>query len=362
VKTLLNQSLYYLGIRDNDSAAETVKEATLLCQGNSGPCLSQAYRLFALVSLLKRRIGETIDYLGFALESAAKSDDSQDIGMAAFYAASVQLLYGNLSRSRILADKARRHFLKAGSAEWADRSRFLEGRVAFEIGSYQQAIDCFENIRENPDGDYSREKTSLLEAWAYRARVCCKSPGAIKPPGNEYDIKLFELEALCLTEDYSRAADLSTMYITPLDGENFFCIEQPDWRSGFTQCELLYFSLADLGERMLSAYNSLAKSYLSSADNQASREEAVRTMQQILRSAPFPEIDPCDAFYHYTWYRVLKQTGAEQVDIGTAVSVAYKQLQSRASRIDDIDIRHHYLTQPYWNKVLGEAAREYKLV
>jgi tetratricopeptide (TPR) repeat protein len=362
VKTLLNQSLYHLGLRNNDSAADAVKEATLLCQGNSGPCLAQAYRLFALVSLLRRRIGETIDYLGFALESAAKSGDCQDIGMAAYYAASVQLLYGNLSRSRILAEKARRHFLKAGSAEWADRSRFLEGRLAFEIGSYQQAIDCFENIREYPDGDYSREKASLLEAWTYRARVCCKSPGVLKPLGDEYDIKLFELEALCLAEDYSRAADLSTMYAPPQSGEDFFRIEKPDWRSGFAQCELLYFSLADLGERMLSAYNSLAKSYLSSSGSQANGEEAVRTMQQILRSAQFPEIDPCDAFYHYTWYRVLKQTGADQVDIGTAVSVAFKQLQSRAARIDDIETRHCYLTQPYWNQVLGQAAREYKLV
>jgi tetratricopeptide (TPR) repeat protein len=356
-QALLNQSLFFLGQRDGESAVEATKEAVLLCQKGGGAqaaggCLSQAYRLFALASLLRRRIGETIDYLGFSLENAAKSGDSQDIGIAAYYAASVQLLYGNLSRSRILTEKARRHFLKAGNPEWADRSRFLEGRLAFEIGSYQQAIDCFDDIRENPEGDNSTEKTNLLEAWACRARVCRRGGFAqtfnSELVGGGYDANLFELEALCLAGDYPKAAEYS---VGPPSGEEFFCIERPDWRSGFAQCELLYFSWNDLRDRMLCAYHALAGS-----------EEAARIMQRILRSGQFPEIDPCDAFYHYTWYRVLEQTNADQVDISTAVSVAFKRLQGRAARIDDVEIRRQYLTQPYWNKALEKAARDFKLV
>ncbi|MDR0289534.1 MAG: hypothetical protein LBI06_01195, partial [Treponema sp.] len=341
---LINQSLYFLGIRDCDSAMEAVKESALFCS-------SQAYRLLALENLLQKRISETVDYLGFALENAAKSGDFQDIGMASYYAASVQLLYGNLSRSRVMAEKARRHFLKAGNPEWADRSRFLEGRLAFEIGFYRQAADIFEDIRQNPRGDSLPEKDSLLEAWAFRAKTYCQLPLRNKPLDSGNDADLFEIEALCFAGDYSWITELSGVFAESPAGEDFLCIEQPDWRSGFAQCELLYLSWNELRNRILCTYQSLAGG-----------EEAVQTMQRVLRSRQFSEIDPCDIFYYYAWYQVLEKTGASQVDISTAVSVAFKRLQSRASRIEDAEIRRLYLTQPYWNKALGKAAVEFKLV
>ena len=359
-QVLINQSLYRLGLRDIEPATEAVKEASMLCQGR-GIHLAQIYRLFALTGLLRQRISETIDYLGFALENAGKSGSFQDIGMAAYYAASVQLLYGNLSRAKNLAEKAWRHFLKAGNPEWADRSRFLMGRVIFEIGFYQQAVDLFEDIRQNPEGAYSPEKDGLLEAWAYRAKACCGSFENPKPQGGPQggrDADLFEIEALCLAGNYSRAAELSGAIPSPSWGDDFFCIERPDWRSGFAQCELLCFSWDDLRGRMLNAHRSIAQAETSPANS----EDAQHTMQQVLRSGQFSEIDPCDVFYHYAWFRVLQQTGSSQVDISTAVSVAFKRLQSRAARIDDAETRRQYLTQPLWNKALGQAARELKLV
>ncbi|MDR0456666.1 MAG: hypothetical protein LBH20_08310 [Treponema sp.] len=360
---LLNRSLYFMGLRNNNSAVEAVKEASLLCQKNGNASgsglgsLAQTYRLFALASLLRGRAGETIDYLGFALENAAKSGNLQDIGMAAYYAASVQLLYGNLSRSKTLAEKARRHFLKAGNPEWADRSHFLLGRLAFEIGSYQQAIDIFENIRKNPEGARFPEKNALLEVWACRAKTYCRPPQNCKPQGGSPDAQLFEIESLCFAGDYSKVVELSAApLLSP--GDNFLYIEQPDWRSGFAQCELLCFSWEDVRDRILSIYHSIAQSYLSPAKP----EEAMNTVQRILRNGQFKEIDPYDIFCHYAWYRVLKQTGSSLVNISTAVSVAFKRLQSRAGRIDDMETRRQYLTQSRWNKALEQAAREFKLI
>jgi len=365
IQTLLNRSLYFMGQRNSNSAVEAVKEATLLCQkisggGNEGVlggALAHAYRLFALAGLLRWRASETIDYLGFALENAAKFGGVQDIGMAAYYAASVQLLYGNLSRSRILAEKARRHFLKAGNPEWADRSRFLLGRLAFEIGFYQQAIDIFEDIRQNPEGARFPEKTTLLEVWACRAKAYCRPLQGVMPQNGGLDAQLFEIEALCIAGDYAAAAGLSTTLTPPED--NFLYIEQPDWRSGFAQCELLCFSWEDLQNRILSVCHSIALS----CHSPDKAEEAMDTMQRILRGGgQFSEIDPYDIFCHYALYRVLKQSGSSQVNISTAVSVAFKRLQSRAGRIDDMETRRQYLTQPRWNKALDQAAREYKLI
>jgi tetratricopeptide (TPR) repeat protein len=357
---LINQALYHIGLGDTDSTLEAVKEASLLCKGSGNRQLAQIYRLFALASLVRRRVGETIDYLGFALENAGKSGGFQDIGMSAYYAASVQLLYGNLSRAKNLAEKACRHFLKAGNPEWADRSRFLMGRVLFEIGSYQQALDLFEDIRQNPEGAFFREKTHLLSAWAFRARVYCQPlqsvPSAVFGP--EHDAELFEIEALCLAGDYSQTAERCAAASPSAAGDDFFCIERPDWSSGFSQCELLYCTWDDLRGRMLRAYHSIAQAALSPSNG----EEAMRTIQHILRANQSPEIDPCDVFFHYAWYLILEQSGANQVDISTAVSVAFKRLQSRAARIDESEIRRQYLAQPRWNKALEEAARKLKLI
>jgi len=143
----------------------------------------------------------------------------------------------------------------------------------------------------------------------------------------------------------------------PMD-DTFIHIEQPDWRSGFTQCELLYFSWADLWERMIGAWRSLAQCRLSPQK----AAEAQITMQQLLRKCQFPEIDTWDPFYYYALYQTLEHSGASQVDIRTAASAAFNRLQNRARRIDDSETRQQYLKQPHWSKTLSQAAVDFKLV
>ena len=357
---LLNRSVYFLSQHKNDSALEAVKEATQLCQGKKSPCLAHCYRIFALATLSQKRIGETIDYLGFALENAAQYGSGYDIGISAYYASSVQLLHGNLTRAGALAEKATRHFLKAGSPEWADRSRFLEGRVLFETGHYRQAISIFEDISGKGGGESSPEKSSLLAAWIFRAALGGEDPPPAPPQGS-LDADLFALEAMYLDDDQSRAAQQFSGF-SAIDGggiaESFVYTEQPDWRSGFAQCEWLFFSQASIRERMTTAFHSLIHSRLFPPDG----ADDLRAIQLVLRSGEFPEIDPCDIFYHFALCRVLEQCDADRVDISTAVSVAYKRLQSRAVRTDDPETRRQYINLPRWNKALARAAAEFNLV
>jgi hypothetical protein len=48
--------------------------------------------------------------------------------------------------------------------------------------------------------------------------------------------------------------------------------------------------------------------------------------------------------------------------MNTAVSMAFKRLQRRASRIDDPETRRDFLNLNYWNKALSIVAKEYKLI
>ena len=357
-QALVNLSAYHLGLRDNVAATETVKEAIFLSQNENKRCLAQSYRLFALVSLSRQQAGEAIDYLGFAMDSAEKSGNYYEMGVSAYYAAAAQFLFGNVSRAALLARKACEYSLAAGSPEWADRSRFLEGRLAFETGSYQKVLDLCEGLLKEPRGGASPEKERLLAAWAYRARVYLRNPLSPKPASGGHDADLFEVEAAYLAGNYHKTVELAAALGNPHIEENYLFTEQPDWRSGFAQCELLYFSSGDLWSRMVRVYHSLALCRLSTAGG----EKAMHNMQQILKSEQLSEMDPWDAFYYYAWYLILEQSGAGQVDMNTAVSMAFKRLQRRASRIDDVETRRQFLFQPRWNSALSQAAKEYKLI
>jgi tetratricopeptide (TPR) repeat protein len=358
-RSLANLGSYYLGIGDTAAAMETVKEAIRLSQNRSWAGLAPSYRLFSLVNLSKQRIGETVEYITFAVENGEKTRDYQELGISAWYAAAAQFLYGNLSRAGRFAAQAEDYASRSGCAEWADKSRFLTGRLSFETGRYRDALDTFDALRKNPLSSSSPEKNRLLDAWIYRAAFYSGIP-AVKPEDGGADADLFELEASWLTGSHEMTLELSNVLIRNLPGDTFSFTEQPDWRSGFSQCELFLMPRSQIWNRMITVYRSLALCRL--AGSPAGKEEAVHNMQHIIRDERLADADPCGVFYFYAWHRVLQESGAAQVDTNTAVSMAFKRLQRRASRIDDIETRREFLSLPRWNAALGLAARDCKLI
>ncbi|GHV64159.1 hypothetical protein AGMMS49587_15980 [Spirochaetia bacterium] len=357
-QVLANVTAYHLGVKDVSAALETVKEAVLLSQDRSWSGLAQSYRLFALVCLIKQQVGETIDYMTFAVENAEKSGNFDELGVSSYYAATAQYLFGNLSRAEWLAAEAETQSAAAGRSEWTDRARFFRGKLAFDLGRYQDARVIFEDILKNPVGLLSPAKEGLLDAWVYRALVYIENPLIAKPDGGGLDADLFEIEAAYLAGDYRRTVELADRLAEAVPQDYFLYTEQPDWRSGFAQCELLLLPQKEFWDRMISTYHSLALCRLSGSGGEA----AVQNMQRILRDERLSEMDPNDAFYFYAWYQVLEESGSAQVDMNTAVSMAFKRLQRRASHIDDMETRQSYLSRPRWNSALSLAAKEYKLI
>jgi hypothetical protein len=355
-QVLVHQSCFLVGQRDIKPALEAIKEAIQLSQKKNNFCLAQSYRLFSLVNLSRRQAGETNDYLDFAMENAEKSGNCRELGISAYYAAVSQFLFGNISKAIRLARKSREQALAADDCGWADRAHFFEGRLSFEIGSYRESLEIFESLRKKPMERASPEKDRLLAAWVYRARVFFQNPLIPKPSDSGPDADLFEVEAAYLAGNFRKAAKLADALTNPHAEQSFLFTEQPDWHSGFSQCELLYFSRGEMWDRLICAYHSLALSQISAG------EEAMSNIQRILRDEQLSEMDPWDAFYFFAWYRILEQSGSGQIDKNTAVSMAYKRLQRRASRIDEVETRRQFLFQPRWNGALSLAAREFRLI
>ncbi|MDR1637063.1 MAG: hypothetical protein LBR93_06970 [Treponema sp.] len=355
---MTNLASFSLGKYDIAGASEVIKESILLNQHVQGRGLAHAYRLFSLVNLVNQKLNDAIDYFTFAVENAEKAEDFDELAISAYYMAGTLFLFGNLSRAEHYARQAEEAAFLSGRPEWTDRSRFLQGRFRFESGRYKEALGIFSALRENPSAPVSAGAEKTLSAWIFRTNAYLRNDVRPQAEGST-DARLFEIEASYLAGDYRKTVELAERMQADLPGQGFLFIEQPDWHSGFSQCELLLFPCRAFWERLVSAYQALALSRLGPGSN---REQAMHMMERIMRDERMPGADPNDAFYFYAYYRILLEHGATEVDMNTAISLAFKRLQSRASRIDDIETRRVFLTLNYWNGMMGAAAKEHKLI
>ena len=358
-----NTASYYLGIGDIHAAADSVKEGMLLAQNeNSGRGLDRIYRLFSLVEFTYQHLSDAIDYFSFAIEHAEKAGNQTELGISSYYAAVVHFIFGNISKAKRLIIDARKAALEAVLPDWADRCRFLEGRLYFENGLYQAALDIFNDLRSNFLGSGTDHFKQTVDAWIFRANIYLKKFDKETENLNGPDAELFKTEAAFINGDYRKTLELVNKMEQVEPEEQFVFIEQPDWRSGFYQCELLLFSRRDLRNRMIHTFKALALCNLNGeSENSNEKDEAIREMQQIIRS-DLPETDPNDTLYLYTYYKILKLAEAPDVDLNTAISLAFKRLQKRASRIDDNETKRTFLFSHYWNGALAATAKEHKLI
>jgi tetratricopeptide (TPR) repeat protein len=361
-----NAASYYLGICDTRAAADSIKEGMLLAQKeNEGRGLARIYRIFSLVEFSNQRLSDAIDYFSFAIEHAEKAGNQTELGLSCYYSAVAHFIFGNISKAKQLAISAQKAALEALLPGWACRGRFLEGRFYFETGMYKEALAVFTELKTEFAESAARDFLETIEAWIFRAGVYLNKTTDTPKKFKGRDALLFKTEAAFICGEYRKTLELvKEMEKTEIESR-FNFIEQPDWRSGFHQCELLLFSEQDLWSRMTKIFKALALCFMSdkekTGEDYPGKSEAIREIQQMIRSS-LPETDPNDAFYLYSYYRILKLTEAPDVDMNTAISLAFKRLQRRASRIEDNETKRAFLFTHYWNSALASAAKEHKLI
>jgi hypothetical protein len=359
IQMLVNLASYNLGVKSVDSASSMIKEVMGVSQGLKVGA-APVYRLFSIVNLMEHHVDESLDYISFAIDNAEKAGQLDELCISTYYAAVAQFLFGNLSRAEHFALRAERSAVAAGLPAWEDRARFFRGRLRFEIGAYQDALDIFTIVQENPAGQVSEDMENTVAAWLYRAMVFADAPVIQKPRALKGDALLFELEAAYVYGEYQKAVALAGSLRSVVPQEAFLFTERPDWHSGFAQCELLLLPECDLYERISFVYRALAICRLPVPDDE--RAEVLRRMQRFTRDELLPDTDMNDIFYFYAYYRMLQESNALEVDLGTAASIANQRLQRRASRIDAPEVKQTFLEAHYWNSALCVAAREHRLI
>ena len=370
----INLTAYYIGIRDAEAASEAVRKAMYLNR-NLGKSAVPAHRLFSLVNLSRRRVDDAQEYISFALEQAERMEQDEELVLTCYFASSISYLYGNLSKAERLASRAEETALALGQSGWFTRSRFLRGRVKFETGHYEEALAIFQSLDSAiAAGAVLRSETmaATVRAWIYRANVFLARFPSEAEAASGIDGRIFEIEAAYFAGNYEKAKDLAERFLSPPQedaqesyhvelhyGKDFLFTEQPDWRSGFAQCENMLVNGKAPVARMAWVYRAMAQCALRPSPE--AKREILGGMQRFMRDELLPDTDPIDAFFFYAWYCMLRDTESAQVDMNTVVSIAYKRLQRRATRIDDIGTKQAFLTLSRWNNALNLAAREYKL-
>ena len=362
-----NFAAYHIGVRNSEAASEAARKAMHInrdLHGNQVP----AFRFFSLVNLSKQRFDDAQEYISFALEQAERPAQSEELTLTCYYSAVISFLYGNLSRAERFALRTEESALALGQSGWVIRAKFLRGRIRFEIGRYEDALEIFQSLddsfAQSADAQ-SADADMTVRAWLLRTKAFLGRPSPRNEPAatSGFDADIFNIEAAYFASDYEKAKTLADEFLLALekDGdEDFLFTEQPDWRSGFSQCECMLQSRKVLGKRLVWVYRAMAQCAL--RPSREIRAEILAGMQRFMREELLPDIDPNDVFYFYAWYCMLRDSGAAQVDMNTVVSMANKRLQRRASRIDDRVTKKAFLDLSRWSVTLSIAAREYKLV
>ncbi|MDR3301397.1 MAG: hypothetical protein LBT01_02540 [Spirochaetaceae bacterium] len=353
------EAIFSMMTRNVEGALGAIKKSIMILQKTKEKKeIAQVYRVFSLVNLSKKELSDTLEYIAFAVEEAEHSKNYEELAISAYYAAAVHFIFGNLSKSEHLIKQSEHYSQVSGRFEWALRARFFLARLHFEIGSYKTALSIFKSLVGSEAASNQAVFSATLNAWIFRTELYLDESMPELPAVLNTDGLMFKLESLYLSGEYDKAIALSEEVLRNLPTHNSLMLEQPDWESGFAQCEMLVWTPEEFWKRSFTVWRALA---LCKAGEHTIRD-AVAVMRGVMRDELLWEYDPGAPFIFFANYLVLNEAKASEIDKNTAISVAFKRLQSRAVRINDIEIRRAFLSRQYWNAILFDMAKEHNLI
>ncbi|MDR0785477.1 MAG: hypothetical protein LBE74_06290 [Treponema sp.] len=358
IQLLLNKACFALGERREEEAFETLKKILNMGKKQNGSCPARTYRLISIVNIQSRKLSEAADYANIAASFVETSGENDELGVSLFYAANIQYLFGNISKAERLAASAERSAASVGCYQWAQRARFLSGKIRFEFGDYEKAAKIFDSLRKTVE---TNEAKNTVDAWLFRVKFFVGETveQRISYANPSLDALLFDAEVSYITGKYKETMALTEKLLERAPGDGYLWTERPDWASGFSQCEFLLTPEQDFWKQMALIYHSLSLCAL--ADNEKARKQAIIDLEWLSPNT-LPDIFPNDFFYFYALYRVLRESGEDPLYVNTVVGIAFKRLQQRGIKIDAPESRRTFFNRPYWNNALTAAAKEYKLI
>lgn len=373
---------YLLAVHSYRKALDPAKTALLELQdqdlnrdGQMGE--AGANLLLGRILLAMHRIDEAKDYFLIARESPAGSREADRSHEIAALLGITYFLEGNytaaLRESRALGGMA----AAVGRRRWEMLGLFLQGRVLFTLGRYQEAESCFSTGMTGTAIHPWEGAHDLFHGWTCRSMTYQgKTEASIQRligSDENPEHRFFLAEAHFLAEQYPEALKaIEEARRLERDRVKLFTRPLP-WSidSGFDCLEDLAF--ADPGRhgmlfQRIRAWHGLILS------RNGRVEEGQQELGRLTREDKLSDQDPESHLYLFFQTLMLpdregasgvyqgEDEGPDGLDKLTQLSKALRFVQGIGSRIEKAEDRKDFLYKNYWNAKLTARGRAAKLI
>ncbi len=357
----------YYSVYEYQKALRPAKDALLITQraGLAGE-ESGINTLLGKIMLGMQRIEEAKDYFRISMETATPGSGKFLLAETYYLGAVTYYIYGNLSQSMRLLEKSLDLSRETGRRNWEIIALFAKGRINFDLGRYQSAINVFSECLSVARIYNSLESHEIIYPWIARSFVYSgkrEAGGRILENYQESaEGAFFYSEYLYFKGLYSEAEDMVNLSLE-MDSDNIHLFLSPDFKldsSGFKYMEDLVFLVMD-GRGVLSHLLRAFSAYLSVLNDNPVK--GIPELERLTRDDKLSDIDPFNGLYYFFHALSLpEKEGVDSLDRLTMLSKALRHVQTVASRIDFPKERMAFLTGNYWNSRLMTAAKKNKLL
>ncbi len=356
---------YYLAREETQSSITYVKNA-LLDFEEFGESASKAEAYFILTSAMLKegKLDNAVDYLNLSIRLVPEQKHPYE--QIQIYALSgiTAFMQGNLTKAMFEAERARSIARASGRRSWELFLTFLVSRINFEYGLYAEAISSLQDCLGLITIYSMKIAQPVVYAWLARNFMYAgdsKTGFRLIHELNQTDeVLLFLAEAYCMASEKERALEVIRM----INGTNSHgkphSHETIAWENGYASIEGKCSKVGDKGSvfsMLIRAY----KGYLGCINGMT--KDGIGELYNITRVEKPSSADPYTHFYYYLYSLTLQEIkDHEGYDSLTILNKALKQLQERASRIENPYDRTRYLNNNYWNSQILDAAKKKNLL
>lgn len=349
-------------------AARQTKKALHLFQVHKIQALEYKMLLqTSFILLAQKNIEDAIIYAEYALDVSKQLLNPNQQLVAYFYTAICFYFQNSLYSVQDYLGIAHEYINKNYLKEWLMPLYFLEGRVLFDAGMYENAILLFEKAKESALYISDTNK-KICELWALRAKIHCSKKitdlATLTDYFNEFpESHVFYLEALILFEKYQEplkdlnyTSDFSRVLVIPSG------VSLANINNSFSFIENLLGECnptLNIGQSLFDVFSLYIQTQVAPANQ---KETLIRDLIACAQSAQ-KEKNPYTSMYFYFCYELLSTMQGQAIGSPDIyLSKAFKELQVRAKEIGDNTMRESFMQKATWNSLLFKAGKKHNLI
>jgi tetratricopeptide (TPR) repeat protein len=356
---------YYLAKEDTQGSIGYVKNALLdFEEHGDGSRKAEAYFILTSAMLKDGKLENAVDYLNLAIRLVP--DNLHPYEQIQIYALSgiTAFMQGNLTKAMFEAERARAICRSTGRRSWELFLTFFVSRIYFEYGLYPDAISALQDCLALITIYSMKTAQPVIYAWLGRNFIYSGDSKTGLKLINELtqndEVLLFLAEAYYLVSEKEKALEV----IKKCNGLKNVSEPHPNetiaWENGYSSIEGKCAKLSDKSG-VFSMLKRAYRSYILCLNGMT--KEGIGELYNITRVEKSSSADPYTHFYYYLYSLTLQEIkDHEGYDSLTLLNKALKQLQERASKIENPYDRTHYLNNNYWNSRILDAAKKKNLL